>query len=225
MPSDLVAARRAALACVDSVSRAADACFQVPNRDSFELWVKSALQNWDAIDRLRSHLQGAPFVSWAEATAWSYHRIAWELLEKVLPTVDKAALSLLAPGEHRVPEWADVQRAALPELEKLAGLPYDELRLRIDAEASRAQAAAMTEQAGREERQTGSRGKSRKTKKKRGAKEHYDAGKDRKLCEDWKAAKRQGASRDEFARGRGIKVFELIAAQQRAKYRRGRDAE
>jgi hypothetical protein len=43
---------------------------------------------------------------------------------------------------------------------------------------------------------------------------------DRRLCEDWQAAKHQGATRDVFARERGIKVADLIAAQDREKHRR-----
>src|SRR5262249_44403985 len=48
---------------------------------------------------------------------------------------------------------------------------------------------------------------------------------DRQLCKAWKAAKAAGATRDAFARGRGISVDDLIAAQHREKYRRVRDTE
>jgi hypothetical protein len=61
--------------------------------------------------------------------------------------------------------------------------------------------------------------------KRRGRPADADSKADRRLCEDWKAAKRQGMSRDAFARERGITVQELIDAQHREKYRRRRDAE
>jgi hypothetical protein len=47
---------------------------------------------------------------------------------------------------------------------------------------------------------------------------------DKRLCEDWQAAKRHGMTRQAFARERGITVQGLIDAQQREKYRRTRDA-
>jgi hypothetical protein len=53
----------------------------------------------------------------------------------------------------------------------------------------------------------------------------FDPKEDRRLCQDWRAAKRQGMSRDAFARERGITVQALIDAQHREKYRRRRDAE
>lgn len=48
---------------------------------------------------------------------------------------------------------------------------------------------------------------------------------DKRLCEAWKAAKRAGTNREEFARERGITVQALVDAQHREKYRRQRDAE
>lgn len=48
---------------------------------------------------------------------------------------------------------------------------------------------------------------------------------DKRLCADWKAAKGQGATRGAFARDKGISVNDLIAAMNREKYRRQRDAE
>lgn len=48
---------------------------------------------------------------------------------------------------------------------------------------------------------------------------------DKRLCQDWQAAKCQGMSRDAFARERGITVQNIIDAQHREKYRRRRDAE
>jgi hypothetical protein len=45
---------------------------------------------------------------------------------------------------------------------------------------------------------------------------------DKKLCEDWQAAKRQGTSRDSFCRTRGIDLPDLIAAQDRERDRRNR---
>lgn len=60
---------------------------------------------------------------------------------------------------------------------------------------------------------------------KRGRKPDSDATADRRLCEDWHAAKRQGMTRVAFAKGRGITVRDLIDAQHREKYRRKRDAE
>jgi hypothetical protein len=59
----------------------------------------------------------------------------------------------------------------------------------------------------------------------RGRRQESDPNVDGRLCEDWKAAKGQGMTRDAFARERGITVQELIDAQHRQKYRRTRDAE
>jgi hypothetical protein len=52
-----------------------------------------------------------------------------------------------------------------------------------------------------------------------------DPDKDKRLCEDWQAAKGKGATRESFCRGKNIKLADLIAAQDRVKYRRTRDAE
>ncbi len=62
-------------------------------------------------------------------------------------------------------------------------------------------------------------------KGKRGRKLGSDPMADRRLCEDWQAAKRQGMPREAFARERGITLQDLIDAQGREKYRRQRDAE
>jgi hypothetical protein len=61
--------------------------------------------------------------------------------------------------------------------------------------------------------------------KRRGAPESTDPKADRKLCNDWKAAKGQGMTRGAFAREKGILVNDIISAQNREKYRRQRDAE
>jgi hypothetical protein len=61
--------------------------------------------------------------------------------------------------------------------------------------------------------------------KRRGRKADTDANADKRLCQDWQAAKRQGMSRDGFARAHGITVKDLIDAQHREKYRRTRDAD
>jgi hypothetical protein len=58
-----------------------------------------------------------------------------------------------------------------------------------------------------------------------GRRQEYDPLEDKRLCDNWKAAKRQGMSRPAFTREHGISVAELIAAQDREKYRRNRDAE
>jgi hypothetical protein len=52
-----------------------------------------------------------------------------------------------------------------------------------------------------------------------------DPKRDRRLCEGWQSAKRQGMTREAFAREHGITVQDLIDAQHREKYRRTRDAE
>jgi hypothetical protein len=52
-----------------------------------------------------------------------------------------------------------------------------------------------------------------------------DPDRDKRLCEDWRAAKGTGLNRAAFARERGITVKDLIDAQHRQKYRRTRDAE
>jgi hypothetical protein len=57
----------------------------------------------------------------------------------------------------------------------------------------------------------------------RGAPQRYDEDADAKLVKDWKAAKRQDASRADFCRRRGIDLEKLIHAQQRVKYRDNRD--
>ncbi len=59
----------------------------------------------------------------------------------------------------------------------------------------------------------------------KGAPRQYDAAADRRLVEDWKAAKSQSESRQSFCRNRGITVSDLIAAQDREKHRRRHDAE
>jgi hypothetical protein len=64
-----------------------------------------------------------------------------------------------------------------------------------------------------------------KGKQKKGAPRQYDPADDKRLCAHWKAAKGQGSTREEFARERGITVNDIIAAQNREKYRRQRDAE
>jgi hypothetical protein len=69
-------------------------------------------------------------------------------------------------------------------------------------------------------------GGARKAKRgRRGRAVSTDPEKDRKLLEDWRAAKGQSASREEFCRGRGITVQQLIDAQHRVKHRRRTDAE
>jgi hypothetical protein len=64
-----------------------------------------------------------------------------------------------------------------------------------------------------------------KPKRRRGRKPATDPVTDRRLCEDWKVARREGTTREAFARERGIAVQDLIDAQHREKYRRRRDAE
>jgi hypothetical protein len=66
---------------------------------------------------------------------------------------------------------------------------------------------------------------SSKSKRGGGRNQEYDEKKDKKLCEDWQAAKRQGASREEFCNHHRINLQNLIDAQHREKYRRTRDAE
>jgi hypothetical protein len=65
----------------------------------------------------------------------------------------------------------------------------------------------------------------RTSKSKRGAPQREDPVADHRLVQDWQAAKREGATRDGFCGGRGIKLQDLIDAQNREKYRRQRDAE
>lgn len=62
-------------------------------------------------------------------------------------------------------------------------------------------------------------------RKKRGAPVTTDEKKDKRLCDDWKAAKKTGSTRASFARDRNIAVNDLIGALDRVKYRRIRDAE
>jgi hypothetical protein len=62
-------------------------------------------------------------------------------------------------------------------------------------------------------------------KKPRGAPVESDPRKDKRLCEDWQAAKRQGTSKEEFARAKGIRFNDLIRALDRERERRRRDAE
>ena len=66
-----------------------------------------------------------------------------------------------------------------------------------------------------------------KAKKSRGRKPYseIDQKADKRLCADWKAAKREGATRETFARDKGISVNDLIAAMDRERYRERRDAE
>jgi hypothetical protein len=70
----------------------------------------------------------------------------------------------------------------------------------------------------------GARRRMPKTRRGRRPDSSIDPRKDKRLCEDWQAAKRQGQSRKAFTQGRGITVQDLIAAQHREKYRRTRDA-
>lgn len=65
----------------------------------------------------------------------------------------------------------------------------------------------------------------KKREKGRGAPKQYCPKADRRLCEDWKAAKAEGMKRKDWTRARGISIQELIDAQHREKYRRKRDAE
>jgi hypothetical protein len=68
-------------------------------------------------------------------------------------------------------------------------------------------------------------GSGRRRRRIRGGQQKYDPKADKRLCDNWQAAKRQGMSRDAFAGERGITVQDLIDAQHREKYRRIRDAE
>jgi hypothetical protein len=68
-------------------------------------------------------------------------------------------------------------------------------------------------------------GTGQRPRKRQGRPEATDPKADKRLCQDWQAAKRQGISRDGFARERGITVQDLIDAQHREKYRRQRDVE
>ena len=129
-------ATAAALACVEIVSRSAKILLQAPNREVFAESIASALRDDGAIDRLRPFLAGKDLVTWGGVTAWSYHRIAWELLAQVLPALQKAAAELLLPGEHRFPAWSELQNAATRALEKLVSLTFDDLRQLICEEAA-----------------------------------------------------------------------------------------
>jgi hypothetical protein len=62
-------------------------------------------------------------------------------------------------------------------------------------------------------------------RRKRGPRERYDERADADFVEGWKAAKAAGANRELYCRNRGKTVNDLIAAQDRCKYRRRRDAE
>lgn len=94
---------------------------------------------------------------------------------------------------------------------------------RVAAWLIRQQAAGATKGlAGTEQ---GERGAKTKPRRKRGRPQDADPKADKRLCEDWQAARRQGMTRVAFARERGIAVQDLIAAQHREKYRRCRDAE
>ena len=68
-------------------------------------------------------------------------------------------------------------------------------------------------------------GKLRRHKRKPGAPVTTDEIADKRLCDDWQVAKALGSTRESFARDRGITLEALIAAQNRVKYRRVRDAE
>jgi hypothetical protein len=63
-------------------------------------------------------------------------------------------------------------------------------------------------------------GSGQRRRKKRGSPIRTDPDADKRLCRDWKVAKGQGASRDSFAKARGITVKDLIAAQDRERNRR-----
>ena len=67
--------------------------------------------------------------------------------------------------------------------------------------------------------------KGKRKKSRRGRPVDTDPKADKRLCADWKEAKAQGVTRKTFARGRGISVNDIIAALDREKYRRQRDAE
>lgn len=53
----------------------------------------------------------------------------------------------------------------------------------------------------------------------------YNPEADERLCENWAAAKRQGAGREEFCNAKGINVSDLIHTQDRVRYRHNRDKE
>ena len=65
----------------------------------------------------------------------------------------------------------------------------------------------------------------RKSRRGRKPDPELDANADKRLCENWKAAKRQGMTRKAFAREKGIRVSDLISAMDRERYRRRRDEE
>jgi hypothetical protein len=82
------------------------------------------------------------------------------------------------------------------------------------------EAADASDRRGRSEE-----GKPKRKRRGRRPDPEIDPKRDKRLCADWATAKGTGMSREAFARERGITVQDLIAAQDRQKYRRTRDAE
>jgi hypothetical protein len=68
-------------------------------------------------------------------------------------------------------------------------------------------------------------GKGSKRNRKRGRQKVTNPDADRRLLEDWQAARREGATRASFTRDRGITVDDLIKAQDRVEYRRRKGEE
>ena len=66
--------------------------------------------------------------------------------------------------------------------------------------------------------------KKKKKKAKKGRPVEFDPREDKRLLDHWESAKAANTTREAFARGRGISVNDLVAAQHREKYRRQRDA-
>jgi hypothetical protein len=64
----------------------------------------------------------------------------------------------------------------------------------------------------------------RKPKGKRGSPAKYGSAADAKMCEDWMAAKAAGATREDFCRSRNMRVGDLIAFQDRVRYRKNASA-
>jgi hypothetical protein len=124
-----------------------------------------------------------------------------ELLLRLLNEIEQDGRNGPPNGEN--PSWPDLK----PQLQQIA---------------LRAEAAGT----GPDQARTG-QAKEKKAKRRPGRPKDpaLDPAEDKRLCRDWKAAKANGMTRAAFARTRNIKVSDLIAAQDREKYRRRRDAE
>jgi hypothetical protein len=123
--------------------------------------------------------------------------------------------TLDSPGQTRAGDLPPIT-----DLLKILEAEHQQVFGAIAADLAAAERATPALQGG------GGKGRKAKAKGTRGPKSpRTDPAADKRLCENWRAAKRKRTTRHDFATAHDMDVNDLIAALDRERYRRRRDAE